>query len=240
MKIQLDHLPAVFLLFCMLGFARAEVFIGPTAGSNVLVVATNEAIMISSFQVADWTAPPQIISGTNSFSFSACGTEGEPVALAGPLELVVNDGSLISFRRVKGSTIQTLFVRPNETALVNVPDGKTIRFFRNINCHYFRLEITRGTQTFATDQGGFYGTEEFAGPISIRLVNLGTSTGVQDFSYYFTEGFLVLPELGLLQGGPGIYEISVQKSLDLTNWFPVVVQNTSSDQKAFYRLRISN
>lgn len=85
---------------------------------------------------------------------------------------------------------------------------------------------------------------EFSGPLEIELTVpesrvLGDFEFAAVYSYYFTEDFLVAPEFGFLQGPSGAFEIAVEKSVDLTNWFPVMLQNTSNDQKAFYRLRLT-
>lgn len=61
----------------------------------------------------------------------------------------------------------------------------------------------------------------------------------QVYSYFLTEDFLEITADGYLKGPSGTFEVVVEKSTDLTQWLPVVVQNTaSSDTRAFYRLRI--
>lgn len=58
-------------------------------------------------------------------------------------------------------------------------------------------------------------------------------------SYTFAEDFVAFPELGYLQTPKGDFEIVVEKTTNLTNWFPVLSHNTTSDQRAYYRFRIA-
>ena len=101
--------------------------------------------------------------------------------------------------------------------------------------------LAKGTNTF--DATNLRGNTEFSGPLEITLtVRNSTADPIEKaavYSYYFTEDFLVVPDFGFLQGPTGAFEITVQRSADLTNWFPVMVQNTSNDQKAFYRLKLA-
>ena len=85
-----------------------------------------------------------------------------------------------------------------------------------------------------------WGTEESSGPVSIIPAVGWPSSWKRNVvvSYYFTDEAAVIPELGL-QGPTGSFEIVIEKSVSLTNWLPVVNHNTSSDEKAFYRFRIS-
>jgi len=61
----------------------------------------------------------------------------------------------------------------------------------------------------------------------------------QIFTYYFTDDFLQFTAEGYIKSPTGTFEVLVEKSTDLTQWLPVMVQNTATaDSKAFYRLRI--
>ena len=57
--------------------------------------------------------------------------------------------------------------------------------------------------------------------------------------YTFNEDFVAFPQLGYLQTPPGNFEIVVEKTTNLTNWFPVLSHNTTTDQRAYYRFRIA-
>jgi hypothetical protein len=100
--------------------------------------------------------------------------------------------------------------------------------------------LTQGTNNFSGSGGILYPGAEFTGPVEITLTDLNPPANEASvLSYYFTEDFLVTPNFGFLQGPTGAFEITVEKTVDLTNWYPVSVQNTSDDQKAFYRLRLA-
>jgi len=84
-----------------------------------------------------------------------------------------------------------------------------------------------------------FGGEEFTGPLTVTIQNVGHSGLTMAFSYYLLEDFFVVPHSGLLQGPTGNFDITIEKSADLTNWFPAVIHPTSDDQQAFYRLKLS-
>ena len=117
--------------------------------------------------------------------------------------------------------------------VIDVPGGKSIKFFRalhSIEDTFAPCEFERGGVKIP---GAIWDNAEYDGPLKIEL------TAPVAVSYFFTEDFLALPDVSLLQGPTGGFEVSVQKSLDLTNWFPVVIHRTEADQKAFYRLKLS-
>ena len=216
---------------------QSEVFIGPTSSTNRLVVNTNEAILVS------------VITATNAYEgFNAriaigganypIGLSNEldfPAAFAGPIELILANQGIISYQSVQGAAIQSILVTSNSTTVITVPAGKSLRFFRPSGGR-MNLEVTKGGKTAIGEL--MTGKEEFTGPVSLRPFHQSLSSFVSIVSYYYTDGFVVLPEQGLLRGPTGSFEITVEKSVDLTNWFPVVVHGTSADQKAFYRLKL--
>jgi hypothetical protein len=159
-----------------------------------------------------------------------------PVAFAGPMELIVTNQGIVSYQLLQGSTIKSILVRSNSTPSIAVAAGKSVRFFRPSSGR-LSLAITKGSKTAIGEL--MTGKEEFTGPVTLRPFDQYPSSSVSVVTYYDTEGFLVLPEQGLLRGPTGAFEISVEKSVDLTNWTPVMVQTTAADQKAFYRLKLS-
>ncbi len=78
-------------------------------------------------------------------------------------------------------------------------------------------------------------TSEYDGPLEIRL----RENNPVVVSYYFAEDFVTMPDASLLRGPTGSFEVGVQKSFDLTNWYPVIIYRTAADEKAFYRLKLS-
>jgi hypothetical protein len=57
-------------------------------------------------------------------------------------------------------------------------------------------------------------------------------------SYFIAEDGFALPDQRAIAGPSGSYAITVEKSFDLKTWSPVLLENTSDPNKAFYRLRI--
>jgi hypothetical protein len=57
-------------------------------------------------------------------------------------------------------------------------------------------------------------------------------------SYFIAEDGFTLPGQRAIAGPTGSYAITVEKSLDLNNWSPAFLSNTSDANKAFYRLKI--
>src|SRR6266446_376471 len=92
-----------------------------------------------------------------------------------------------------------------------------------------------------TIQVPIQGGEELSGPASVTVISYNQSisgTNWQVYSYYLTDDFTVPPAVGYLQGGTGGFQIAIEKSPDLTNWSQVIYYPTSTDQRAFYRMRI--
>ena len=54
------------------------------------------------------------------------------------------------------------------------------------------------------------------------------------------ECIAVEASLRTIAGPSGSFAISVEKSVDLQSWSPVLLQNTSDPVKAFYRLQIQH
>ncbi len=245
---------ASLLLFAFLLLpARAEVFIGPTTPANRFVIKENEAILIqvlaldqrSGLRDSDPSLNPgefraRVFLGDQSFSavFNA-DYDVPPVALAGPLELQLTNKVVFSYRPIQTTAFRTVLVGTNSTAKIEVPAGKTFRSFDlSFNAASLSFEVSKQNDSAVV---GIYDLTEFAGPLTIRpFVEPGSfERGNALLTYYFLEDSIVLPELGAVQGPTGTFEIVVEKSINLTNWLPVVTHFTSSDQKAFYRLKLS-
>ncbi len=79
---------------------------------------------------------------------------------------------------------------------------------------------------------------EFTGPGTLYL-NSGVFPPYAKFiSYFMAENAVALPGQGVLIGPSGSFAITVDKSSELKNWSPVIMQTTSDSAQAFYRLRI--
>ena len=233
---------ATVLIFHLALSAHGEVFLGSTTSSNRFLIASNEAVLIYRSTVAEaFFVRDGVTNQLRSFDAKPL----EPCAFAGPAEMLIVTPGMISFKRLFNSGIRTIFISPTTTNAIEIPSGKTARFFRattpsGINPY----ELSFEKEGVVVDQAGgkwepvITGGEEYQGPLKITIRN-DRETWSVSFSYYFIEDFLTVPELGFLQGPTGSFEITVEKSGDLTNWTPVIIQPTSNDQKAFYRLKLS-
>jgi len=57
-------------------------------------------------------------------------------------------------------------------------------------------------------------------------------------SCFIAEDGFILPDQRAIAGPSGSFAISVEKSVDLNSWSPVLMQNSSDPVMAYYRLRI--
>ena len=233
--------------------AIAETFVGVTSATNRFVVATNEAVVIHKFVPATSSPSPEFqvvkdgsvynlrVPASNEWDFTP--TPSSPVAIAGPCELILTASSLINFRRLTGTGIQTLILPQSSPAVTNsvtVNSGQTLRVFRHIQCDaYLPVIVRRGSSSISFNLRGVGGNDEFTGPLELSFI--GPSGGTEAFlvSYVLTEEAQIAPQGVALQSPTGAFSIAVEKSTNLTNWTPSVFQDLSHEQKSFYRLRIT-
>jgi hypothetical protein len=225
----------------------AETFIGVTSSTNRLVVGTNEALVISKFT---YSGSFQLVKDGSVFTTSD-GVFPEyriaadsPSALAGPCELVFPNVALLNFQRISTGSIQTVVLTPSATtnsATVSVPSGRNIRIFRpmpstlGINAS---LRVARGTNIVSFYSLSFKANDEFTGPIDVTFSGALSGT-THIYSYALTDEPQVVPQGVTVQSPTGAFQFLVEKSVDLTNWVPSVIQNLQGNQKAYYRLRIT-
>lgn len=246
---------SIFVLSTCLFITRllqAETLIIPAGQGGKLTIATGEVAIVTIYQQSPAPAPfltDIVVSGvTNRLPLDPASglPEGRPVALAGPMEILFKDSGshLLSYTKLIGNSIKSQVLNNGHTNRISVPEGKTLRFFSFVpNALGFNasvgVRLEKGTNSFSLySSASLRPGAEFTGPVDIVLSEYDSDIACV-VSYYLTEDFLVLPDGGFLQGPTGAFEISVEKSADLTNWFPVMVQNTSNDQKAFYRLKLA-
>lgn len=226
---------------------RTETFVGVTSATNRLVVAANEAIIFNKLSAqsnATSTSKFIVWMGTNYSLLPPISNQSPPGAFAGPCELVFTNAHVVSFLRLTNTPIQMAVLptaTPATTQTIAVPTNQTLHFFTSSGNG--RADFQRGGElvTDAELRGG----EELDGPLTVVLKGVtgaaqpDTTNTASVFSYYLTESATVVPQTGVLQGPTGGFQLAVEKSLNLSNWFPAVLQNLNNDQKAFYRLRIS-
>lgn len=226
----------------------AETFIGVTSATNRLVVGTNEALVISKFT---YNGSFQLVKDGNVFTTSDGGVQENqispesPSALAGPCELVFPNVALLNFQRISTSSIQTVVLTPSASTnslTVSVASGRNIRIFRpmpstlGINAS---LRLARGTNVVFHYSLAFKANDEFTGPIDATFSGALTGTTAHIYSYALTEEPQIVPQGVTVQSPTGAFQFLVEKSVDLTNWVPSVIQNLQGNQQAYYRLRIT-
>lgn len=231
----------VALLFCLsVKLACAETFIGPTTTTNRLLVPTNSAIIITT-TLGDFTNSIQVVLGGGDpfpLNYFAPLQNQTVYALAGPAELILSNAALFTFLRLTNSAIYSQGIA-NDPIGVSIPTNKTMHLFgvpAEVNATFTRpvgsgasgLSFTLEPNTPA----------EFTGPGTLYLSSGVLPPFIKFISYFYEEDGFTLPDLRTISGPSGSFALSVEKSVDLQSWSPVLMQNTSDPTKAFYRLRI--
>lgn len=240
--------------------APADVFVAPSNEVAFLTVPTNQTMLISSVKLGSFDGSSSgslqgwiVQNGiTNTLSLtdqtgSAAKSSG-PFAIEGPCQIAFQAGVIgdsyqpapvvVSYTLLRNSLLHSTLVAPGSTNQISVPAGKSVRFlaFTSDGMDYDVFSFQNGTNTVfdvRVNSG-----DEFAGPLTVTVKNPAWSSYSELVSYYFTDDFFAVPDTGFISGPTGSFEIAVEKSADLNAWVPVVVYDTASDQKAFYRLRI--
>ena len=218
--------------------ALGETFIGPTTATNRLLVQSNSAIVITA-TFGDFTNSTQVALGEGSFAFPlnyfAPLEHGNTYALAGPAELIFSNAVLISYYPVTNSAIFTQFIA-NDPVGISIASNKTMRLFgvtAPVSASFSRPGSSFVSFTLEPNRPA-----EFTGP-GILSLNSGVLPPYFKFiSYFIAEDGFALPNQRAIAGPTGSYAITVEKSFDLKAWSPVILENTSDANKAFYRLRI--
>jgi hypothetical protein len=232
----------VLLLCASVQFVGAETFIGPTTATNRLLVSSNSAIIITT-TLGDFTNSTQVALGGGApfaQNYFAPLQNGTVYALAGPAELIFSNTVLFTFFRLTNSTIYSQGIA-NDPIGISISSNKTMHLFgvpAEVNANFIRLiSAGGGSLSFLLEPNI---PAEFTGPGTLYL-NSGVLPPYAKFiSYFFDEDGFTLPDLRTISGPSGSSAIIVERSFDLQNWSPVLLQNTSDPVKAFYRLGIQH
>ena len=245
--------------------AAASVFVAPSNEVVFLTVPTNQTMLISSVKVGDfgngngfsanWLIIQNGVTNTLSLLNGIGNTTASigPFGINGPCQMAFVDTQwdtnnnayyisvpvVISYDLFTNSLLHSVVVPPGSTNGIQVPAGKSVRFlahtYGGINADAFSFQNGPNTISGVTVNNG----DEFTGPLTITKGLPEYVFNSQLISYYFTDDFFAMPDTGYISGPTGSFEIAVEKSVDMSAWSPVVVYNTGSDQKAFYRLRLN-
>ena len=217
--------------------AAAETFIGPTTATNRLLVASNSAIIVTA-TLGDFTNSTQVVLGGGTpfpLPYMAPLQNGTVYALAGPAELIFSNAMLFTFLRLTNSAIYSQGIA-NDPITIAVPTNKTMHLFgvpAEVNAGF--NGPGGGSLSFTLEPNA---PAEFTGPGSLYLSSGVLPSYAKFISYFFEEDGFTLPDLRTVSGPSGSFAISVEKSVDLHSWSPVLLKNTSDSVGAFYRLRI--
>jgi hypothetical protein len=228
----------ICIMTLLLGVAaHGETFIGSTTATNRLVVPTNSAIIITA-TFGDFTNSTQVrMGGGTPFiqSYFAPLQNGTVYALAGPAELIFSNAVLITFYRLTNSAIYTQGIA-NDPIGIPIVSNKTMHLFgvpAEVNASFTRQDW--GSLSFALEPNQ---PAEFTGPGTLFLNSGVLPPAAKFISYFFNEDGFALPDSRAVAGPSGSFAIAVERSVDLQNWSPVLLQNATDPTKAFYRLRI--
>jgi hypothetical protein len=232
----------IALFIALVGMpAYSETFIGPTTSTNRLLVPTNSAIIITA-TFGDFTNSTQVQLGDGGSPFTqsyfAPLQNGTVYALAGPAELIFSNAVLFTFYRLTNSAIYSQGIA-NDPIGIPIASNRTMHVFgvpAPVNASFSRPESAGGgTLSFMLEPNQ---PAEFTGPGTLYL-NSGVLPPYAKFiSYFIEEDGFALPGQRAIAGPSGSFAISVEKSVDLNTWSPVLMENTSDLVKAYYRLVI--
>ena len=230
---------AIALFIALAGpLAKGERFIGPTTSTNRLLVPTNSAIIITA-TFGDFSNSTQVLLGDGGTPFKqsyfAPLQNGTVYALAGPAELMFSNAVLFTLYRLTNSAIHSQGIG-NDPSGIPIVSNKTMHLFgvpAQVNANFTRPDGGSLGFTLEPNQPA-----EFTGPGTLFL-NSGVIPPYAKFiSYFFEEDGFTLPDMRAIAGPSGSFAISVEKSVDLQSWSPVLLQNATDPTRAFYRLRI--
>ena len=221
--------------------AYGETFIGPTTATNRLLVPTNSAIIITA-TFGDFTNSTQVQLGDGGSPFTqsyfAPLENGTAYALAGPGELIFSNAVLFTFYRLTNSAIYSQGIA-NDPIGIPIASNRTMHVFgvpAPVSASFERpISAGGGALSFMLEPNG---PAEFTGPGTLFL-NSGVFFPYAKFiSCFIAEDGFTLPYQRAIAGPSGSFAISVEKSVDLNTWSPVLMENTSDPVKASYRLQI--
>jgi len=230
---------AVSLLIASVStLAHGETFIEPTSATNRLLVPSNSAIIITA-TFGDFTNNTQVVLDGFQFmqSYFAPLENGNSYALAGPAELIFSNAVVISYYQITNSAIRTQSIA-NDPIGIAIASNKTMRLFgvpAPVSASFSRLG--NGSVSFTLEPSR---PAEFTGPGTLSLSSGVFPPSAKFISYFIAEDGFTLPDQRAIAGPTGSYAITVEKSFDLNTWSPAFLQNTSDENRAFYRLRIQH
>ena len=124
----------------------------------------------------------------------------------------------------------------NDPIPITIGSNQTVRLFGvpvSVNASFSRPGSGSVSFTLEPNQPA-----EFSGPGTLSLSSGVLPPYVKFISYFIAEDGFTIPNQRAIAGPSGSYAITVEKSFDLNTWSPVLLENTSDANQAFYRLKI--
>jgi hypothetical protein len=235
-----------FLLSPLSIFAAGQVLITGTNTVASLEIPEGEIAIVSlarsnlrssptSTILADYTSPEQ----TNEVAIEI----RKETLIAGPAKLFIrtNTPSIFVFTRLKVSQFHTVAIGGSKLADINIKEGEEFQLFPLL---YYSGAVTPfsvvadiSTPTAEILGVRMFGGEKIPGPAAIKI-RANTTTVLTLFSYG------VIPEIStfeLIQQNSGLStdrKFTIEKSTDLRNWSPILLQILRAGDEGFYRVRI--
>ena len=238
-------LALVFLAASLALKVKAENLMIPRGQQRSLTIPEGKACEMTYFNVEGPLLYPHLTvllgGATNQVYWFQAGSKK---VFAGPLTLLFNTNYqfFVSYRLFPLSTIHTMIVPLGQTNTISIPAGRNFHALGSSALTHL-AGVSDGTNSLYVSPGQTIDGDEMSGPVTLSFQSYTNVTsypvataGV--LTYYLTEEFATLPAFGAVQSPTGGYGFNIEKSLNLTNWFPVYLHSTSDDQKAFYRFRI--
>src|SRR5215831_12295604 len=200
--------------------AGAETFYGPSTVANKLIVATNEAAIITSVIAGD-VISGDIMASNSSYAVRLPPSGSARYAVAGPAELHVAVPCAIYFRRIQNAPVKMGLLAGNDNtngAVISVPAGKTVELFSSLNgdvvVNSYLVKSGAGSNLVQIAAGN-----RLDGPVDLRLFTT-VAGNAATYSWWFAEDVFQNPNL-LMTSQSQTPQIIVEKSSDLQGWLPV-------------------
>ena len=232
--------PIASVLICLAGscgYVRGETFFGPTAGTNRFLVASNEAVIISSV-IANDPLICDVTASNATYYVKLLPTGSARFAVPGPAEMHVPNPCALYLRRLQNTGIRMILLAGGDTtngAVASVPAGKTVEFFNSLDS-----DVTPNAYLVKTGAGSnlvqVLPGARVDGPADLRFFNT-VAFNVALSSYWFVEDVFQNPNV-LVPSQSQTPQIIVEKSGNLSVWQPVALFGQSVGSNTFYRLRI--
>lgn len=263
MKIMLASLVVFAISICN---PRAESFSSSTNFVRTLIIGTNEAIFVTTLkQSGPRTGAPDSsvvevnVSRSNQtvvlpIKLADIIDAKRPLpAFAGPMDIQFQQANvLMEFQRIRTTNVFTTLLNSSNGVTITVPAGKTINFVNPTSWNLLggkdSAQQVAGitlSNSITVLKDAIWGNENFTGPLTITLFAGAPWSPDSSYytdgwvTYYFTEEFAALPNVGATAVPTGKSVIAIEKSQDLVHWGTAFFTIVGSDQTGFYRFNIS-